>query len=94
MYLRKTVKRYKGKTYVNHLLVESVATPRGPRQKVICSLGSLEPAPRAAWGRLAHKLEAAVAGQLPLGRPMRGCSRTRRHVTDAEVVPPGGVESP
>jgi transposase len=67
MYLRKTVKRYKGKTYVNHLLVESVATPRGPRQKVICSLGSLEPAPRAAWGRLAHKLEAAVAGQLPLG---------------------------
>jgi len=54
MYLRKTVKRYKGKTYVNHLLVESVATPRGPRQKVICSLGSLEPAPRAAWGRLAH----------------------------------------
>jgi hypothetical protein len=67
MYLRKTVKQYKGRTYVNHLLVESVATPRGPRQKLICSLGSLAPAPREDWLRLARKLEAAVAGQLPLG---------------------------
>jgi transposase len=63
MYLRKTTRRYKDKTYTNHLLVESVHTPHGPRQRIICSLGSLEPAPAAAWRGLAHKLEAALQGQ-------------------------------
>ena len=38
MYVRKTTRRYKGKTYQNYLLVESVATPKGPRQKVVCSM--------------------------------------------------------
>jgi len=41
MYIRKTTRVYKGKTYTNHLLVESVQTPKGPRQRTICSLGSL-----------------------------------------------------
>jgi transposase len=63
MYLRKTTRRYKDKTYTNHLLVESVHTARGPRQRIICSLGSLEPAPAAAWRGLAHRLEAALQGQ-------------------------------
>ena len=66
MYLRKTIKHHKGKTYTNHLLVESVQTPKGPRQRIICSLGSLAPAPREQWLGLAHKLEAALEGQLPL----------------------------
>jgi hypothetical protein len=39
MFIKRTTKRVKGKTYVNHLLVESVATPKGPRHKVVCSLG-------------------------------------------------------
>jgi hypothetical protein len=34
MYIRKTGRRYKDKTYVNFLLVESVLTEKGPRQKV------------------------------------------------------------
>lgn len=63
MFIKRTTKRVKGKTYVNHLLVESVATPKGPRHKVVCSLGSLEPAPKAHWLTLAHKLEATLAGQ-------------------------------
>jgi len=63
MYLRKTTRRYKDKTYTNHLLVESVHTARGPRQRIICSLGSLEPAPAEAWLGVAHKLEAALQGQ-------------------------------
>ena len=66
MYIRRTVKTYKGKSYVNHLLVESVHTPKGPRQKIICSLGSLAPAPREQWLKLAHRIEAALEGQLPL----------------------------
>ncbi len=44
MYIRKTRRVFKGKTYINHLLVESVQTAQGPWQRTICSLGSLEPA--------------------------------------------------
>ncbi len=63
MYIRKSTRTYKGKTYTNHLLVESVQTPKGPRQRTICSLGSLEPAPAEDWLGLAHKLHAALEGQ-------------------------------
>src|SRR6266851_1134780 len=63
MYLRKTTRRYKDTTYTNHLLVESIQTPNGPRQRVICSLGSLEPAAAEDWLALAHKLESALHGQ-------------------------------
>src|SRR2546422_330792 len=69
MYLRKTTRTYKGKTYTNHLLVESVQTPNGPRQRTICSLGSLEPAPAEDWLALAHKLESALHGQECLRGP-------------------------
>ena len=41
MYIRKATRNYKGKLYTNHLLVESIQTFKGPRQKVICSLGDL-----------------------------------------------------
>ena len=63
MYIRKTIKSHKGRTYTNYLLVESVHTPQGPRQRIICSLGSLAPAPREEWLSLAHRLEASLAGQ-------------------------------
>ncbi len=48
------------------MLVESVSTPKGPRQKVICSLGDLRPRPREAWLRLARRVVAALAGQQEL----------------------------
>src|SRR6184192_3765614 len=63
MYIRKSTRTYKGKTYTNHLLVESVQTAKGPRQRTICSLGSLEPAPAEDWRGLAHKLQSALRGQ-------------------------------
>jgi transposase len=66
MYIRKTVRRYKDKTYVNYLLVESVLTEKGPRQKVICSLGDLSPRPPEQWLALARKLQDALTGQLSL----------------------------
>ena len=66
MYIRKTVRRYKDKTYVNFLLVESVLTDQGPRQKVICSLGDLSPRPPEQWLALARKLQDALTGQLSL----------------------------
>src|SRR3954468_6591978 len=66
MYIRKTVRRYKDKSYVNFLLVESVLTDKGPRQKVICSLGDLSPRPPEQWLALARKLQDALTGQLAL----------------------------
>lgn len=63
MYIRKSTRTYKGKTYTNHLLVESVQTAKGPRQRTICSLGNLGPAPAEDWLGLAHKLQSALQGQ-------------------------------
>ncbi len=66
MYIRRTTKSHKGKSYTNYLLVESVHTPKGPRQRIICSLGSLAPAPRQQWLGLAHRLQASLEGQASL----------------------------
>ena len=63
MFVRKAIRKYKGKTYTNHLLVESVRTPKGPRQRIVCSLGDLRPRPRSEWLKLAHKVEDALVGQ-------------------------------
>lgn len=63
MYIRTTTRKYRGKTYTNYLLVESVHTPKGPRQKVICSLGDLKPRPKEEWLKLARKVEAKLSGQ-------------------------------
>jgi len=63
MYIRKTRRKYKGKTYTNHLLVESVHTQKGPRQRTVCSLGSLAPGPAEDWLALARKLESALHEQ-------------------------------
>ncbi|PYU25472.1 MAG: hypothetical protein DMG30_05825 [Acidobacteria bacterium] len=64
---RKSTRTYKGKTYTNHLLVASFQTPKGPRQRTICSLGSLEPAPAEDWLGLAHKLQSVAGTRVPVG---------------------------
>lgn len=69
MFVRRTTRTYKGKSYANYVLVESVRTPAGPRQRTICSLGDLAPAPRDRWLGLARKLEHALAGQADLIEP-------------------------
>jgi len=69
MYIRKTTKKVKDKVYENYLLVESVAIPKGPRQKTICSLGPLKPRPREEWLLLARKVETALRGQLTFEKP-------------------------
>jgi transposase len=66
MYIRKSSRTYNGRTYSNYVLVESVVTPKGPRQKIICSLGDLRPRPQAEWLELAHKLTATLSGQTEL----------------------------
>jgi transposase len=54
------------KTYVTHLLVESVNTPSGPRHKTICNLGHMAPGPKEEWLELAERIQAALSGQLAL----------------------------
>ena len=66
MYIRKTTKTHKGKIYTNYLLVECLHTPKGTRQRIICSLGSLASAPREQWLSLAHRLESSLQGQSSL----------------------------
>jgi len=66
VFIMLTTKRLKGKTYFNHLLVESVATDKGPRHRVVCSLGSLEPAPPKEWRALARRMEEALDEQQAL----------------------------
>jgi transposase len=95
MYIRKTVRRYKDKTYVNFLLVESVLTDKGPRQKVICSLGDLSPRPPEQWLALARKLQDALTGQLSLpGMTDQDPELQQlRHVLPVPTAPPVDVDT-
>ena len=92
MFLKPTRKTVRGKTYTNHLLVESISTPSGPRHRTICSLGSLQPAPREHWLALAHKLQAALSGQqswlpdAPLDSLRQRLHRKPPSATPAELV--------
>jgi len=63
MYIKKTKRKYKNKIYTNYLLVEALHTPKGPRQKVVCSLGDLHARSRDEWIDLARKVEDALLGQ-------------------------------
>ena len=103
MFVRTTRRRYKSQAYTNYVLVESVRSPQGPRQKVVCSLGDLSPRPRAQWLVLARKVEAALGGQPELlaakdadvakvvERARRG--RPRRSETDLIRVHAEGVRT-
>lgn len=83
MFIKRTTKKLaNGKTYVNHLLVESVATPKGPRHRVLCSLGALAPGPREEWLSMARRLGAALSGQASL-IPDPGVEAVAESVTPA-----------
>jgi len=67
MYIReyKIKNKKTGETYVEHKLVTSVRTEKGPRQRVVMPLGTLK-VPRLDWKRLAHALECRITGQQSL----------------------------
>jgi hypothetical protein len=95
MYIRKSIRSYNGRTYTNYVLVESVHTPKGPRQKTVCSLGDLTPRPRDEWLKLARKIEDALIGQSdlldaddPAIGHMVGRVRARRRNHEVERPPP------
>src|SRR6266496_5077232 len=94
MYIRKASRSHNGKTYFNYLLVESVLTPKGPRQKVICSLGDLRPRPRSEWLTLAHKLQAALSGQPDLLAAQAPDPEVERLVAQVQSMHPPQPSTP
>mgnify|MGYP001813883803 CR=1 FL=1 len=95
MYIRKNIKKDKGKTYTNHTLVESVRTPKGPRQKLVCSLGDLSPRSREEWLKLAHKVENALVGQGELlEKPDAEVEAIVRKVRERRAREQGAPEQP
>lgn len=88
MFIKRTSKRVNGRTYLNHILVESVATPKGPRHRVVCSLGSLAPAPAEEWRALARRIEAALSGQSELECDAQLETIVARLKTQRQAQPP------
>lgn len=66
MFLRQKTKKRNGKSYTYYQLVESYWTAKGPRQRVVVSLGDLSPRPREQWLELVREVEAALSGQMDL----------------------------
>jgi transposase len=67
MYIREfiTTNRNTKTKYVVHRLVESYQTSKGPRQRIVLHLGTLD-IPKTQWRALAALLEARLAGQSSL----------------------------
>ena len=57
-----------GRRYTYHRLLESVRTDKGPRQRLVLSLGTLD-LPKAEWPRLAERIEDLLnyQEQVPFG---------------------------
>jgi transposase len=90
MFIKKNVRRHGDKTYVTHLLVESVNTPAGPRHKTICNLGHMTPGPKEEWLELAERIQAALAGQpslFPDPRIDEAVARVREHQAKEAAAP-------
>jgi len=64
MFIREITKKNPGspKTFVYHRLMDSVRTPRGPRQRILLNLGQLD-LPRSDWKALANRIEEVLLGQ-------------------------------
>ena len=64
MFIRDITKKNPGyqKTFTYHRLMESVRTPKGPRQRVLLNLGHLE-LPASEWKTLANRIEEILYAQ-------------------------------
>lgn len=79
MFIRAVRKQNRGsaQVYYYHQLIESVRTPRGPRQRILLNLGTLE-IPPGDWKALANRIEALYLGQpalTPLAPPVEALAR-------------------
>lgn len=96
MFIKRSVSKRGDKTYVSHLLVESVLTPVGPRHRTICNLGKMDPGPKEEWLELAERIQAALGGQdglFPDARVDQAVRRVRERQARTSVSEPE-AESP
>jgi len=54
-----------GKVYINHKLIQTIRTEKGPRNRVVMSLGKLN-LPKDDLKKLAFVLESRITGQVSL----------------------------
>jgi transposase len=68
VFIRRVTVLRRGKRYSYYRIVESVRTPKGPRQRLVMSLGKLQ-IPQGQWKLLAERIEDFLygQGQLPYG---------------------------
>ena len=83
MYIREIRKKNPNspKVFISHRLIESVRTPRGPRQRVVINLGQLD-LPKENWKELANRVEDLLRGYERLTVPVSAEIETlARHYT-------------
>ena len=70
MFIRQITKKNPGydKTFTYHRLMESVRTPKGPRQRLLLNLGHIE-LPASEWKVLANRIEEIVSAQASFTPP-------------------------
>ena len=70
MFIRAITKKNKGyeKTFTYHRLMESIRTPKGPRQRILLNLGPLD-LPPEDWKALANRIEEIISNQVSFFPP-------------------------
>ena len=93
MYIRQIKRRNKpyDKEFIAHRLVESYRTDKGPRQRVLLDLGTLE-IPREQWKMLADTIEAKLSGQNSLFRVDKEIEKLAAHY--AQMIVQRHLQSP
>ena len=64
MFIRQSFKTVNGKKYSQHHLIRSVRTEKGPRQRLILNMGSLN-LPKEYWKDLADTIESILFNNIP-----------------------------
>ena len=78
MFIRQTTKSKNGKKYIQHQLIESIRTPKGPRQRLILNLGTID-LPKEQWKDLANAIESRVHGYKTLFKESDEISKLAEH---------------
>ena len=87
MFIRetRTTNKKTGNVYIKHSLVESIRSPKGPRQRTVMQLGRLD-LPREQWPLLAGVLERELSGQTELSLLPEGIETPKVRAIAKEAI--------